>query len=67
MFLDENRIESDPYWKNGEWRYNVLGMVNKVLLVVCTDRDEDTIRLISARLATKREEAMYYGDDYYDY
>lgn len=64
VFLDENRVESEPYRENGEWRYDVLGMVDKVLLVVCTDRDEDIIRLISARPATKREEAVYYGDDY---
>lgn len=66
VFLDENRIEFGDYYRNGEWRYNVLGMVNKVLFVVCTDRDDDTIRLISARPATKSEEAIYYGNDDYD-
>jgi uncharacterized DUF497 family protein len=30
------------------------------VLVVRTERDEDTIRLISARWATKREQALYH-------
>ncbi len=66
VFLDINRIESEDYFRNGEWRYDVLGMVDKVLFVVCTDRDADTIRLISARPATKTEEAIYYGKGNYD-
>ena len=66
VFLDDNRIISDDYFENGEWRYNVIGMVDKVLLVACADRDQDVIRLISARPATKEEEAIYYDYDEYD-
>ena len=66
VFLDEDRIESDLYYENSEYRYNVIGKIKDVVFVVCTDRKEDTIRLISARKATKREEAIYYGDCYYD-
>ena len=65
VFEDEFRLESDLYYENGEYRYNVIGKVRKVLLVVCTDRSDDTIRIVSARKATKREEALYY-DSYYD-
>lgn len=67
VFFDESRIESDYYRENGEWRFDVLGISKKVLFVVCTERDGDVIRLISARPATKKEEAIYYGDGYYDH
>lgn len=66
VFMDTDRVEFSEYRRNGEWRYNVLGMVDELLFVVCTDRGEDTIRLISARPATKEEEVIYYGDGYYD-
>ena len=62
VFLDENRIESDHYQENGEWRFDVIGKIKEIVFVVCTDRKEDTIRIISARKATKREEETYYGD-----
>ena len=31
------------------------------MLVVWTEREEDTIRIISARWATKRERVLYYN------
>lgn len=40
-----------------EDRYNTIGMVNDILFVVYTERKEN-IRLISARLATKRKGAF---------
>ena len=67
VFLDEERIESDYYRANGEYRYNVIGKVDKVLLVVCTDRGEDKVRIISARRANQFEEGLYYGNSDYDY
>lgn len=67
VFDDDNRIESDCYFRNGEYRYNVMGKIKEIIFVVCTDRNEDTIRIISARKATKREEEIYYGDYYYDF
>ena len=63
VFDDENRLESDAYRRGGEYRYNVIGLVDDVLVVACTDRELDTIRIISARKATKNEEAIYYGDE----
>ena len=41
-----------------EDRYNMIGMVEDVLLVVYTERKEKT-RLISARLATEKDRSLY--------
>lgn len=61
VFLDGNRVEFyDDIHSNNEDRYYVLGMVNKVLFVVYTERDSN-IRLISARIATSEEVKIYYG------
>ena len=60
VFWDENRIEIyDEAHSAGEDRYNVIGMVNKVLFVVYTERGE-RIRIISAREATAEEKEVYY-------
>jgi uncharacterized protein len=60
----------DPYQENipdkshsfGEPRYLCVGLSERgrVLAIVYTERDE-TIRIISAREATKREEVEYYA------
>ena len=42
-----------------EDRIKVIGMVDKVLVVIYTERGEK-YRLISARLASKREVIKYY-------
>ncbi len=42
-------------------RYITIGKVRKVLYVVFTER-EDKIRIISARLAEKKEKEIYYGN-----
>ena len=54
-------LELDDEAHSGdELRYRAIGMtVRGVLLVVCTDRDEDTVRIISARKATPRERRFY--------
>lgn len=44
-----------------EDRYITIGLVGSVLTVVYTDRQE-TLRIISARAATKKEREAYYGD-----
>ena len=65
VFLDENRIEFyDRKHSIDEDRYYTIGMAGEVLLVVYTER-RDVIRLISARLAAKNEEARYYGHLYF--
>ena len=56
MYDFEHSIEED--------RYIALGMVGDVLFVVFTEK-KDTIRLISARLATSAERGIYYDQDIY--
>ena len=61
VFFDENRIEDfDELHSNFEDRYKIVGKVATILTVVYTERDDRT-RIISARRATKQEEADYYG------
>ncbi len=63
VFLDSERIERlDRSEKNvfGEERWQTLGMVNKVLFVVYTERGRNK-RIISARLAEKHERRSYNG------
>ena len=63
------RVFSDPFFvecpdethSDEELRYKVLGMVNSVLLVICTDR-EDATRIISARKANAEERSAYNGN-----
>ena len=57
MYDFEHSIEED--------RYIAIGMVGELLFVVFTERGE-SIRLISARLATERERRLYYGQNIYD-
>ena len=61
VFLDEKRIEryDELHSTLTEERWNAIGMVGKVLFVVYTERSE-SIRIISARRATKAEEREYY-------
>ena len=62
VFSDANSVEFyDEKHSIDEERYIVLGLVNKVLFVVCTDR-KDATRIISARLATAAERRIYYDD-----
>lgn len=59
-FLDEERIELYDFEHSiYEDRYIVVGRVDKVLTIVYTER-KDRIRIISARVATKEEEELYY-------
>ena len=56
IFLDENRFEDyDELHSENEDRWKVVGKVRDVLVVIYTERGEK-YRLISARLANKREE-----------
>ncbi len=64
IFSDEARLEFyDDIHSIDEDRYITIGKVDDVLFVVFTERDDgDTIRLISARLATAKERRLYYGN-----
>ena len=65
VFNDMERIEIyDVEHSVAEDRYSTIGMVKDVLFVVYTERKEK-IRLISARLATKKERSIYYDKDSY--
>ena len=45
-----------------EDRFIAIGPILRgLVLVVWTERDEDTIRIISARWATKREQVLYHS------
>ena len=60
IFLDENRLEYfDELHSDDEDRIKVIGMIDKILTVIYTER-ADRYRIISARYATKKE-AEYYG------
>ena len=65
VFFDENRIDDyDELHSDDEDRNKIIGLVEKVLVVIYTERGEK-IRLISARLANKKERDKYYGQ--FDY
>lgn len=67
VFDDINRLELfDDKHSVDEERYIVIGLVRKVLFVVCTDRTNAT-RIISARKATAEERSTYYGNYPQDY
>jgi uncharacterized DUF497 family protein len=52
-------ILPDLYHSEAEERRLAIGMVNRVLFVVFTERSDNVIRLISARVGTKAEEKLY--------
>jgi uncharacterized DUF497 family protein len=65
VFSDPMRLERrDDSEGNtaGEERWQTLGLVNKVLFVVYTERGEKT-RIISARAANKAEKRSYHAHD----
>ena len=65
VFSDENYIEMYDFEHSiEEDRFIAIGLVDKVLFVVFTERKEN-IRLISARTATESERRVYYDQDFY--
>lgn len=59
-FFDPNRvIRSDTRHSYGEDRYQLMGMVDHRLFVVVYTPRSDSIRIISARKANKREVIQY--------
>ena len=60
VFLDDYKIdEFDELHSDFEERFKIVGLVEKVLVVIYTERGE-RYRIISARRATKEEEDEYY-------
>ena len=63
IFADPNMLLSpDPY--DSEERWNAIGFVGTILFVVYTERSDDTLRIISARKATKEEVNGYKNNDF---
>jgi uncharacterized DUF497 family protein len=66
VFYDENaRLISDPDHSNSEDRFILLGLSHnaKILVIIHTYREQDElIRIISARKATKNEIRFYFKD-----
>ncbi|MFC1744678.1 BrnT family toxin [Candidatus Riflebacteria bacterium] len=66
VFFDENAVQffDEPYSSTREERFLMLGLSSslRILLVChCIREDEKTIRIISARKATKKERKFYPG------
>jgi len=63
VFYDENaRLIHDSDHSTEEERFLILGLSNKFRLVIvvhCCSEDEDIIRIISARKASKNEQKQY--------
>ncbi|MDR3160556.1 MAG: BrnT family toxin, partial [Spirochaetaceae bacterium] len=55
-------ILPDLFHSGEDERWIVIGMVNKVLFVVYTEREKN-MRLISARSATKAEKEIYHENN----
>jgi len=53
IFDEDHSVDEDRFLAIGP-------IVRGVILVVWTERDEDTIRLIGARLATRAEQEQYH-------
>lgn len=52
IFDEEHSVDED--------RFIAIGPIQRgLVLVVYTERDEETVRIITARLATKRERDLY--------
>ena len=67
VFLDPNKLIREDEEHPEEERFDILGKVGKILFVVCAFREENVVRLISARLATPPEKARYeHGEDDYE-
>ena len=64
VFRDPNLLIREDLEHGKEVRYNILGKEQKIFFIVCVIKEENVIRLISARLATALEKARYeYGED----
>jgi uncharacterized DUF497 family protein len=65
VFYDENaRLIDDPDHSGEEDRFILMGISQglRIITVCHCYRDDDRIRLISARKATKQEKQFYQGD-----
>jgi uncharacterized DUF497 family protein len=64
VFADPFALSRQDRIENGEYRWQTLGMVDGILLLlvahtVCEEDGEETIRIISARRADQQERKRY--------
>jgi uncharacterized protein len=62
VFLDPFHLSRQDRFVGGEERWQTLGLVNGILILMVAhqmDEEGDTIRIISARRATRRERMQY--------
>ncbi len=65
VFRDKNRLDFyDERHSRDEDRYITIGMVQDLIVVVYTER-YDAIRMISARIANRKEREKYNDQNYY--
>ena len=60
VFFDPNKLIREDLDHGPELRYNILGKIHKIIFVVCVFKEDDVVRLISARPATPKEKERYY-------
>lgn len=62
VFFDPARILDIDETDQDDERWWTIGLAgSRLFFVVYTERDNDVIRIISARKASKREERTYFG------
>ena len=67
VFSDPNELIREDEEHPEELRYDILGKIGKVLFVVCAFKEENVVRMISARIATPMEKERYeHGEDDYE-
>ena len=59
VFLNPNKLIREDEEHSEENRYNILGKVKHILFVVCAFKEENTVRIISARIASVPEKERY--------
>jgi uncharacterized DUF497 family protein len=62
VFDDPNHLTRQDREVDGEPRWQTIGIVNGVYLLLVAhtvDEDEEVIRILSARKATRRERSIY--------
>ena len=63
IFLDYNRMERhDDDSSDDEDRWQTMGFFKKVFFVVYTERGDNGVRIISARVAEPFERRIYHGN-----
>ena len=68
VFNDPACLKKSDYKHSlNEDRYQILGRVDRILFVVYALRENERVRLISARLATKAERRIYYGNGIFNF